>query len=415
MATRIPAWAHKIACMPFFRLALAVALLLIVGFDGPRLIRGGFDGSRLHAQSPFDLTGSWTLDRQLSQFPQEVGFSASLAGDPSGAGQGNDRSGRPGGGAGNAGPGRAPRLQNQSAEDAQRVRYLTDEVRLPYDRLVIDVTPAVVTIAPDRASVRTLHPGRRDEVVDLGPVTALINASWEGSRLVVVYKADTGRSLRYAYAIDPTARRLVVDVEFMERGGDKVRRVYQPEAGGQTSGPAAAVPGASTPAAATPAPPASPFSPAPPALSLPVAGAVDQRPDAVLKGLNRLGVVVEGPAAEAAKCGLKIDALETAVGKRLTDAGFRVARNSDEDSYLYVSINTASSAAALCVSRYDVTLYSHATARLTHTTAPVPLQVELLHEGGLAGGPPAAHADGVSKSVLDDVDRLIARIRDANR
>jgi hypothetical protein len=399
--------------MASFRLALAVALLLILAFDGSRLL-GGVDGWRLRAQSPFDLTGSWTLDRQVSQFPQEVGFSASLVGDPA-AGQGNDRGGRPNGGAGNPGTGRAPRLQNQSAEDAQRVRYLTDEVRLPYDRLVIAVTPAVVTIAPDRASLRTVHPGRRDEVVNLGPVTALINAAWEGNRLVIVYKAETGRSLRYTYAIDPAARRLIVDVEFMERGGDKVRRVYQPATGEPATGPNTAASGASGSTAVAPAPPASRFSPASPGLSLPAAGAVDQRPDAILKGLNRLGVVVEGPGAEAAKCGLKIEALETAVGKRLTDAGFRVAVNSDEDSYLYVNINTASSSAALCVSRYDVTLYSHATARLTHTTSPVPLQVELLHEGGLAGGPPAAHADGVSKSVLDDVDRLIARVRDANR
>src|SRR5262245_20836278 len=30
------------------------------------------------AQSPTDLSGSWTLNRQLSQFPQEIGFSASF-------------------------------------------------------------------------------------------------------------------------------------------------------------------------------------------------------------------------------------------------------------------------------------------------------------------------------------------------
>jgi len=126
-------------------------------------------------------------------------------------------------------------------------------------------------------------------------------------------------------------------------------------------------------------------------------------------------VVVEGPGAEAAKCGLKLDALEAAVGKRLTDAGFRVARNSDEESYLYVNVNTATSSASLCVSRYDVTLYSHTAARLAHTSSPVPLQVELLHEGGIAGGPPAAHGDGVTKSVLDDVDRMVARVRTANR
>ena len=37
-------------------------------------------GAPLSAQSPTDLAGTWTLNRQLSQFPQEVGFSASIPG-----------------------------------------------------------------------------------------------------------------------------------------------------------------------------------------------------------------------------------------------------------------------------------------------------------------------------------------------
>ena len=43
------------------------------------------------------------------------------------------------------------------------------------------------------------------------------------------------------------------------------------------------------------------------------------------------------------------------------------------------------------MSRYDVMLYSHTAAQLTHTASPVPLQAELLHKGGLAGGAPAVH------------------------
>ncbi|MET0167649.1 MAG: hypothetical protein ABW318_21965, partial [Vicinamibacterales bacterium] len=71
--------------------------------------------------------------------------------------------------------------------------------------------------------------------------------------------------------------------------------------------------------------------------------------------------------------------------------------------------------AALCVSRYDVTLYSHATAQLTHTASTVLLQVELLHKGGLTGGGPGVHADSVMKSVLEYVDQFSTRVRDANK
>jgi hypothetical protein len=146
----------------------------------------------------------------------------------------------------------------------------------------------------------------------------------------------------------------------------------------------------------------------------PPSTAIDQRPDAPLKGLTRLGVVVEGLGADAAKCGLKQETLEKAVAERLTNAGFRVVRDSDDETYLYVNINTVTASAALCVSRYDVTLYSHAAAQLAHTASPVLLQVELLHKGGLAGGGPAVHADGLLKNVLEYIDQFSTRIRDAN-
>jgi hypothetical protein len=149
-------------------------------------------------------------------------------------------------------------------------------------------------------------------------------------------------------------------------------------------------------------------APAPPVAPL------DQRPDASLRGLTRLGVVVEGVGPEAAKCGLKPEAVTTAVEKRVTDAGFRVVRNSDDDTYLYVNINTVTASAALCVSRYDVTLYSHVEGKLSYTPSPVLLRVELLHNGGLAGGGPAAHAEGVMKGLLDYVGQFASRIRNAN-
>ena len=124
---------------------------------------------------------------------------------------------------------------------------------------------------------------------------------------------------------------------------------------------------------------------------------------------------MEGISSDAAKCGLKEDALTAAVSKHLTDAGLRVVRDTDDDTYLYVNVNTATASAGLCVSRYDVTLYSHAAAPLAHTSAPVLLQVELLHRGGLAGGAPAQHADAVTKGVLEYVDQFATRIKSANQ
>jgi hypothetical protein len=117
----------------------------------------------------------------------------------------------------------------------------------------------------------------------------------------------------------------------------------------------------------------------------------------------------------AAKCGLKGDALETAVAKHLTDAGFRVVRNTDDETYLYVNINAVTASAGFCVTRYDVTLYSHTAAPLAHTSAPVELQVELLHKGGLAGGAPVRNGHAVTKHVLEYVDKFATRVKSANK
>jgi len=141
---------------------------------------------------------------------------------------------------------------------------------------------------------------------------------------------------------------------------------------------------------------------------------VDTRPDAALRGLSQLGVVVENLSPDAAKCGLKRDAIESAVAQRLTAAGLRVQRNIDDDTYLYVNVNTVTASAALCISRYDVTLYSHADGKLSYTPGAVLLQVELLHKGGIAGGGPAAHADGVTKGILEYVGQFTTRIKSAN-
>src|SRR5262245_23069969 len=285
------------------------------------------------AQSPTDLAGSWTLNRQLSQFPQEIGFSASfLPTEPERQG-GPDRARRRG-------------IQGETQEDATRARFLADEVRLPPDRLTLDITPAIVTITPDPGAPRTIQPGRRDQEVKIGPITVIVNASWDAGRLTVVYEAQASRLIRYTYSMGQSSTSLIVDVEFVEgkQSGDKVRRVYDKAA--PTSAPS------TSPAPHDVAPPPASI----PSSSTPAPAALDQRPDASLKGLTRLGVVIEGLGAEAAKCGLKQEALEAAVTKRLTDAGLRIVRDSDDDTYLYVNLNTVTASAALCVSRYDVTL-----------------------------------------------------------
>jgi hypothetical protein len=383
---------------------IAVCLLLAAAVGAP---------ASLSAQNPMQLAGAWTLNRQLSQFPTNIGFSADFLGalGPGAGPVGGGRRGG-GGGGGNRGGFNGPRVVRETEADSQRLSTLTDEVRNPFDHLTIAVTATDVTITPDRAPARMLHTDGRDDTVSLGRVTSDANTTWDSGRLVVVYKAGTGRQLRYVYSLNANPVQLIVDVEFVERGGgDKVRRVYDPTVASDTkAAPAAAPAPAPTAATAASAAPAIPAAPAAREIA-----PIDQRPDAALKGLTKLGLVLEDLSGDAVACGLKQDALETTVSKHLSDAGFRVVRHSDDDTYMYVNINTAKVSTGLCVSRYDVTIYSHAAAKLPHTESPVLLQVELLHKGGIAGGAPDAHANGVTKSLIEFVDQFSTRIRNAGK
>ena len=126
-------------------------------------------------------------------------------------------------------------------------------------------------------------------------------------------------------------------------------------------------------------------------------------------------MVVEELRPQAAACGLAQEPLEAIVAKAFTDAGIKVVKDSDEDTYVYVDIGTTSVSAGFCVSRYDVYLFTNTMATLTYQSAPVLVQVQLLHQGGLSGGAPAAHGDAVRKNVKQAVDDFASRIKAASR
>jgi len=348
------------------------------------------------AQDGPGLAGRWTLNRELSEFPREVGFGVDWAKN---AGRGPEPS--PGAGPAGGASGAGSFLGRPESEDeARRKLQLTAEVRTPPGRLTIVDTAATVTVSDDRGQMRTFHPTGKDETLQFDGVPVVTNARREPGRLVVLYKIAQGRDLRYTYSRVQTPPQLIVEVQFVERGGgDKVRRIYEPAK--ETDLP-------TPPASATTAP------------SLPAAGPssaqpFDQRPDAALKGLTRLGVVVEDLGSQAVACGLSQATIEAAVARRLSEAGFRVARNSDEDTYLFVNVISGSLQTGVCVSRYDVILYTHTTATLSYRDTPVLVQVSLLNKGGIAGGATATHGAAVLRGIEEYVESFVTRIRDANR
>jgi hypothetical protein len=353
------------------------------------------------AQSGSPLAGAWTLNRSLSEMPRELGFNTSWlagsGGEQSGSNGGRGRRGS--GGSRGAGGFYAPR---ESPDDARRVQLLTAEARNPPARLMVVDTPAVVTITNELGQSRTLHPDGRQEWIQAEGVQVLTTSRRDADKLLVLYHVEQDRDVRYTYSKNASPPQLIVEVEFLEHGaGDKARRVY--DAGNATE--------TLTPPAATAGPPAS--SPASPAQQTPEK--FDARPGAELKGLKSLGILVEDLSQQAIGCGLNHDAIETSLVKRLTDGGFSVRKNSDEDSYVYINVMTSTLSNGLCVSRYDAFLYTHATANLSYHDQPVLVQVSLMHRGGIGSSAPSAHAAAVTRGLETYVDLFISQIRDANK
>jgi hypothetical protein len=368
------------------------------------------------------LAGRWTLNRQVSQLPAGLGFGMDLLGGPDTGGGGRGSGG---------GGGLLAAIFQESQDEARRRELLTEEANNPSPHLTIAQTDAVVMITDERGQSRAFHPNGKEEVQALArDLPVATTARWDGGRLEVRYKVERYRDLLYTYSRSVDPPRLVVQVRFIERGGhDAVTRVYEPTRADEPATPARATPpetaGAKTPPPAPPvagpaAPGAAPPTPGNAAPAAPPqapgsAPVVAKGPDAELKGLAQIGVVVEELSSQASACGLTQGPIEAAVSKSLEDAGLKVRRNSDEDTYVYVNINTSSVSPTLCVSRYDAFLYSYTTATLPYQTTPVLAQVTLLHKSGIAGAAPAAHAETVMRSIKQYADEFARRIRDVNQ
>jgi hypothetical protein len=383
------------------------------------VVAAGSASPAFSAQGQPSLAGRWTLNRTASQFPPDMGFGADLmssAGSDSGVGGGRGAI-RGGGGASRA----IPRLP-ESEDDVNRARQLTEEARNPPAHLTITQAATSVTIADDGGHTRTFETDGREQAIQLDGVVVAATARWEGGTLVVLYKVEPERDLRYDYSCTMNPRRLVVDVRFLERNGhDSARRVYESSRPDEEASPASApAPAPATNASGVPPTAANPGqagqTPKPATPPVPTSSTgLTGRPGSEFQGLTKLGIEVDVSSGGA--CGVDRQAIETTVSKSLTDAGLTVVpeTTSDVNTYIYVNVVTGSPSTGLCVSRYDVYLYTYANASLSYHQAPVLIQVSLAHSGGLAGATPSALAGSVLHAIKQYVDQIAGQIRDANK
>jgi hypothetical protein len=381
------------------------------------------------AALPGDLDGMWKLNRELSQFPREVGFGMDVVG----GGKTTMTDPGRGGGGQSVSPGLVTN-RPASREEAQNSRQLVDEVRNPPASLTIAQKGGAIVVTDERGRERTYYPDGREAFTPLDAAPVSTVTRWEGGRLVIRYKVEPGREVRYTVSRRTSPAQLVVQAELLERGGrDVVVRVYEPaRADEPLPEPAAAAPSAPQAPPVVPLPSQRPpVAPPAPAQQAPVPDAarqtvpavpssaapanLDQTPGAELKGLSALGIVVEDLGAEAASCGLRQEALEAAAAKSLSAAGLKVLRNIDEDTYLYIRVVTAATTTGTCFSRYDAFVYSYTAATMSYGSRPALVQVSLLNRGGMTASGAKGHGEAVTRALTQYVDQFAAQIRDANK
>jgi hypothetical protein len=388
------------------RLAGAFALSVVLAF--PCAIHAA-----PMAQPAATIVGAWVLNPALTQRPPEIGFTPAWArvqgsGGDEGGRSGRGRRGGSGSGGGAMG---VPPISRESADDSTRVQQLTGEARTPPSRLTIVQKDSAISIADDQGHARTFRPDGRLAELTIGTVPLPTTARWDGTSLVVVYDVESGRQLRYTYTPSADARRLQVNIRFVERGrdGDEVRLTYEPPGEHERAllSEAPALPAAPAAPAATPT---GVTGGAPPSARPPVLP-----PGSELRGLTTIGTVVEDLGAQGKACGLDQAKIKTAIARILADAGFKTERLGNEDTFLLLSVLTSKLPDGICVSRYDASLVTQADATLPHVTGLVAVQVPLLHEGGMTGGSPAAHASAVMDALVKSANSFVAQIRAANK
>jgi hypothetical protein len=184
------------------------------------------------------LSGQWTLNRDLSQFPSEIGFGAlPLAANATGGGRGGGGGGRRGGGGGQAAGGAAGGSNSsygaqplmESEEDSNKIKELIADAKNPSPILTITQTDSTVTITDADGHRRTYHPNGKEQTVQLaaGPLGA--TPKWDKGRLVIDYAVEKQRSFRYVYSRSPEGQ-LVVETRLEDKPGHEagniITRVY---------------------------------------------------------------------------------------------------------------------------------------------------------------------------------------------
>ena len=365
-----------------------------------------------------NIAGVWVLNPALTVKPDEIGFTPDWANGAGSRGEGGERSGGRGrrGGGGSSGGMNAPAMASRdSMDDSTRIQQLTMEARTPPAHITIVQKPGSVSIADDQGHSRTFHPTGQREDLTIGTVDLPTTARWDSGALVVSYQVASGREIRYTLTPSQNPTRLLVDIRLVQNGreGDEVKLTYEtPDEHDR-----AVLSGSSSVSPVSPVPPSPPAGAAP---AMPDTAPAAARggilpPGSELRGLSTIAVEVGDLNAQSTACGLDQGKIKSSMSQILADAGYK-APIGREDAYVLISIATSKLPDGACVSRYDASLVSHADATFPYLKGTVAaVEIQLLHEGGMTGGSPGAHASAVMDALTKSVTHFVSEIRAAGK
>lgn len=188
--------------------AFAVAVIIAV-MAQPAIMAG----RPIQGKPRIDLTGTWVLNRDLSDKPGQFGAVSSGSGSRSGGGRAGGMGGR-------------GRMMNP--DDRERTRSAIDAVLHTSTRLIIvNADPGLVITDEDGVSTRLALDGSK-ETGAINGVPFETTTKWEGDALRVNRKFKGGLTVQESYSVsaDPRLLTVVVKIEGGRGGGQPMTRVY---------------------------------------------------------------------------------------------------------------------------------------------------------------------------------------------
>jgi hypothetical protein len=187
-----------------------------------------------------NFSGLWTLNRDLSDSPQQGGSTASASGrsddrrNGGARGRGSGIGGRTGLGksgsteiGGDRGERYPPAPNTLSSRNAtHELQELTSEVRNPSPSLTISHADPALAVTNAHGRTRLFQTNGQKDQHQVGEATVLSTTKWDGDKLVTDYDLGNGRRMRITYSLVPGTKQLLEQVRF--ENGQVMRRVYDP-------------------------------------------------------------------------------------------------------------------------------------------------------------------------------------------